>query len=270
MTVSSEVSCSGPYTGNGVTTVFPYEFKITSAAHMRAFVTDALDVTTELLLGDGDFSVSGVGEESGGNVTTSQPVAGGNVLWLSRDVPFTQETALGNQGAYFAETVERAFDLATMRDQQLAEKLSRAILTPIGVAPPVFPPAEDGSLLGWGTAGQLENKSISLLTDAVADAEAARDDIAGIVASIAVITEHPPFTVFLGQSSVTIPGGYDVVAYVFLNSLRFYAWSAPDGLTITFPPLTTADTDGAASVEMVIGTGFNSVFAFDTVDGGAF
>lgn len=38
-----------------------------------------------------------------------------------RNVPFTQEMDLENQGPYFADTVESAFDLAVMRDQQLIE-----------------------------------------------------------------------------------------------------------------------------------------------------
>jgi hypothetical protein len=52
-----------------------------------------------------------------------------------RKVPFTQETDLENQGAYYAETVEAAFDLAAMRDQQLSERVGRAVVIPPSADP---------------------------------------------------------------------------------------------------------------------------------------
>src|SRR5690606_38156541 len=47
-------------------------------------------------------------------------------------VPFTQETDLQNQGPYYAETVEDALDLATMRDQQINDNFYRTLKVPIG------------------------------------------------------------------------------------------------------------------------------------------
>jgi hypothetical protein len=271
MTIPSEDSIAGPYNGNGVTTVFPYSFRVLDRSHLRVVQTVAGDEQTLEI--DADYTVAGVGEGEGGSVTLVAAPITGQTLTIVREVPFTQETDLENQGAYYAETIERALDMATMRDQQLAEKLTRAIITPFGVSPLIFPAAQDGALIGWDGDGHLENKSGAIFSDAVLAAQvaqAARDDIAAIVAAIGVIKEHPPFTVVLGQTSVTIPGGYDVVAYVLLEGLRISGWSAPDGLIVTFPAITAADTDGAASAEMIIGSGFNSVFAFDTVDGGSF
>lgn len=123
MTVASDVNRSGPYTGNGVTTVFAYGFRILDASHISVVRTEA-GVETVLTLNT-DFSVSGVGDAGGGSITmTAAPTALQTVTNL-RNVPFTQEIDLENQGPYFAETVEGGFDLAVMRDQQLSERVDR-------------------------------------------------------------------------------------------------------------------------------------------------
>ena len=128
MTVASEVNRSGPYTGNGVTTVFAYGFRIVDEAHIQVVRTEA-NADTILALGT-DYTVSGVGDEGGGSITTTVAPTAAQKITLLRNVPFTQETDLENQGAYFAETVEAEFDLSAMRDQQLKELLGRAVTLP--------------------------------------------------------------------------------------------------------------------------------------------
>lgn len=129
MTVTSDVNRSGPYNGNGATTVFDYDFRILDRAHLRVVSTSADGEETDLVLDD-DYSVSGVGDANGGSVTISPAPASGTTITIFRSVPFSQETDLENQGAYYAETVERALDLGVMRDQQMAEELSRAVKFP--------------------------------------------------------------------------------------------------------------------------------------------
>ncbi len=131
MTVSSEINKSGPYTGNGVTTVFAYGFRILDASHIEVIRTEGgIDTTVS----PSAYSVSGVGSASG-NVVFSVAPASGQSITIIRNVPFTQSTDLENQGAYYAETIEQSLDLAAMRDQQLAEELSRAVKVPVGRAP---------------------------------------------------------------------------------------------------------------------------------------
>lgn len=129
MTVSSETAKSGPYTGNGVTTVFAYGFRILSASHLEVVrTTDGVDSTVS----PSDYTVSGVGSISGGSVTFSVAPASGETVTIIRNAPFTQQTDLENQGAFLAEVVEEALDLAAMRDQQLYEELTRALKIPVG------------------------------------------------------------------------------------------------------------------------------------------
>lgn len=134
MTVPSEINKSGPYHGNGVTTVFAYGFKIVDAAHLRVVMTDPDGQSSDLVL-NSDYTVTGIGNDSGGNVVKSTPLLAGYDLTIVRDVPFVQDTDLENQGAYYAETVEDALDLAAMRDQQLREAVDRAVKVPENVDP---------------------------------------------------------------------------------------------------------------------------------------
>jgi len=128
MTVASEVNRSGPFIGNGVTTVFAYGFRILDEAHIQ--VVRTVDNTDTVLALGADYTVSGVGDEGGGSITTTIAPTAAQTITLLRNVPFTQETDLENQGAYFAETIEAALDLAAMRDQQISELLSRAVTMP--------------------------------------------------------------------------------------------------------------------------------------------
>ncbi|RVD44656.1 hypothetical protein EN742_01700 [Mesorhizobium sp. M4A.F.Ca.ET.020.02.1.1] len=129
MTIPSATNRSGPYNGNGVTTVFDYDFKISNENHIKAIRTDA-DGTETILAIDADYVVSDVGNPAGGQVALTAPLAVGKTLLFLLNVPFTQETDLENQGPYYAETVEAALDLAAQRDLQLQEQISRAVMIP--------------------------------------------------------------------------------------------------------------------------------------------
>ncbi|SFN77656.1 hypothetical protein SAMN05216573_12144 [Bradyrhizobium sp. Rc3b] len=133
MTVASEVNRSGPYIGNGVTTIFAYGFLILNEAHVKVIRTEA-GIDTVLEFGS-DYTVTGVGETGGGSITMiAAPIAGQNIT-IARNVPFTQETDLENQGPFYAQTVEVALDFVAMRDQQLSERLDRAVVLQASSSP---------------------------------------------------------------------------------------------------------------------------------------
>lgn len=129
MTVASEISRSGPYNGNGVTKTFAYDFRILDAAHIQV-IRAAVDGTETTLTLTADYTVSGVGNAGGGSITATVAPASGQTITILRKMPFTQETDLENQGAYYAQTIEDALDAAAMRDQELDEQLQRAIKIP--------------------------------------------------------------------------------------------------------------------------------------------
>ena len=111
MTVSTEVD-HNEYTGNGVTTSFPYTFRIFKKSDLVVQVVDLSENIIDLVL-DTDYTVTGAGGYTGGNVVLSSPLANGYQISISRELPVTQETDLRNQGKFFAEVHEDAFDKLT-------------------------------------------------------------------------------------------------------------------------------------------------------------
>ena len=130
MTIASEANRSGPYACNGATTRFPFAFKIYDEAHIRVILTDPAGLEANLTLGT-HYTVTGVGNDGGGAVVTTTAPPAGNRLTLVLDVPFIQATDLENQGAYFAETIERSFDLLTQQALQLKELIARSVVLPV-------------------------------------------------------------------------------------------------------------------------------------------
>ncbi|EPJ3648645.1 MULTISPECIES: glycosyl hydrolase family 28-related protein [Citrobacter freundii complex] len=132
MTVSTEVD-HNDYIGNGVTTSFPYTFRIFKKYDLVVQVVDLNENITELIL-DTDYTATGAGGYTGGNVVLSSPLADGYQISISRELPVTQETDLRNQGKFFAEVHEDAFDKLTMLIQQVRSRLSLALRKPSFVA----------------------------------------------------------------------------------------------------------------------------------------
>ncbi|WP_234012703.1 hypothetical protein [Cronobacter dublinensis] len=132
MTVSTEVD-HNDYTGNGVTTAFDYNFRIFKKSDLVVSIFDNANTLTLLTL-DSDYTVTGAGGYTGGKVTLNSPLANGWKISISRVLPVTQETDLRNQGSFFPEVHEDAFDKLTMLIQQVRSWLSLALRKPSFVA----------------------------------------------------------------------------------------------------------------------------------------
>lgn len=126
MTVSSSTSkIIG--SGNGVTTSWPFSFKVFDPEHLVVTYTDASG--DEATLDPGQYIVSLNADQDaspGGTVTYSPAIASGTKLSILREVPYTQATDLKNQGGFFPEVLERAIDQVVMQVQQVREQLLRA------------------------------------------------------------------------------------------------------------------------------------------------
>ncbi|WP_254303725.1 hypothetical protein [Citrobacter amalonaticus] len=132
MTVSTEVD-HNEYTGNGVTTTFPYTFRIFQKSDLVVQVVD-LDENLSVLTLDTDYTVTGAGGYTGGNVILTTALSSGYQISISRELPVTQETDLRNQGKFFAEVHEDALDKLTMLIQQVRSWFSLALRKPSFVA----------------------------------------------------------------------------------------------------------------------------------------
>ena len=74
MTVSAQTPINRS-TGNGVTTVFPYTFKIISDADIEVTVDDVVKTLNV------DYTVTGAGVDAGGNVTMTTAPATATCCW---------------------------------------------------------------------------------------------------------------------------------------------------------------------------------------------
>lgn len=117
------------YVGNGVNRIWPYTFSLPETAYMNVYLKEGSNAA--VLLSPSLYTVN----EASATVTYplgDLPAIGPNTrLILLREVPYTQEIDLINQGDFYAETIEGGFDKTVMQIQQLAEQLERALLAPI-------------------------------------------------------------------------------------------------------------------------------------------
>lgn len=132
MTVSTVVD-HNDYTGNGVTTSFPYTFRIFKKTDLAVSVVDLNENITVLVL-DTDYTVTNAGGYNGGNVVLTAPLATGWQISIARELEPTQETDLRNQGKFFAEVHEDAFDKLTMLIQQAYSVFRLALRKPSSIA----------------------------------------------------------------------------------------------------------------------------------------
>lgn len=128
MTVSTELSHE-EYVGNGVTTDFDFRFRIFEGKHLIVVVADSEGNETTLKNGT-DYAIVGAGSYHGGKVILNKPLAKGWKILLERDLPVVQETDLRNQGKFFAEVHEDAFDYLTMLIQKALGTFSLSLRKP--------------------------------------------------------------------------------------------------------------------------------------------
>lgn len=128
MTVSTELSHE-EYVGNGVTTDFDFRFRIFESKHLIVVVADSEGNETTLKNGT-DYTIVGAGSYHGGKVVLNKPLAQDWKILLERDLPVVQETDLRNQGKFFAEVHEDAFDYLTMLIQKALGTFSLSLRKP--------------------------------------------------------------------------------------------------------------------------------------------
>jgi hypothetical protein len=119
MTVSSTIT-KVSYTGNNSTTVFAYTFKVFSSAEVSVYVDNVLKTLTT------HYTVSGVGDAGGGNITFTlgnTPASATKVVLL-RNLARTQLTDYVENDTFPAETHEAALDKITFILQELDNTLT--------------------------------------------------------------------------------------------------------------------------------------------------
>lgn len=161
MTVSSTTNRIS-YSCDGLTTVFPYTFKVFAEADLTVVLRDSAGTETTLTLTT-HYSVSGVGASGGGNVTTVSTYPAGYTLVIKRDIDILQETDYIEGSAFLASSHEDALDKLTMIAQQLDEALDRSIKLPVSSSYTdlaIPDPAADKYLKWSNAATGIENADL--------------------------------------------------------------------------------------------------------------
>lgn len=128
MTLTNQTS-SITLNGNGLTTHWPYPFIIPDDASARVGLFD-IATSALTLIPDTDYSISGLGEDAGGEVVyplAGAPISVAKRLVIWREVDYTQDTELTNQTPYYPVVLMDQLDRMVMQTQQLAEESSRSL-----------------------------------------------------------------------------------------------------------------------------------------------
>lgn len=147
MTISSTTN-RNDYIGNGATSVYSYSFKIFAESDLLVTKRTTADVETTLVLTT-DYTVTGEGETAGGTITlTAGNLPSGYALTIRRVRDLTQETDIRNQGDFYPEGHEDAFDHFIMIDQQQQDEIDRSAKFPETVDITDFDPELPADLVG--------------------------------------------------------------------------------------------------------------------------
>ena len=125
MTVSSTTN-KVSYNGNGSTTVFAYTFKTFDQDDLTVIIRSAAGTETTKTLTT-DYTVSGVGATSGGNVTMLTAPAAGQTITVLREQPLQQGLDLVPNDPFPATSLEDALDKLTFMVQSHEEEIGRSI-----------------------------------------------------------------------------------------------------------------------------------------------
>jgi len=171
MTISS-INRRFDFIGNGATAVYPFtNMKIFSKTDLLVTQRDTDDTELTLTV-DVDYTVTGVGDTAGGSITlTAGNLPQDYALTIRRRRPLTQNTDIRNQGDFFPEIHEDAFDHLIMVDQTQQEEIDRSMKLPETVTGVdiTMPIPEALKLLRWNSsAAALESVDLANIVNITA------------------------------------------------------------------------------------------------------
>ena len=186
MAIGTENAFSGPYTANGVTTAFPFDFTVLADTQVAVMLIDADGAETTADPADYSVSLNGAAPTDGTVTFTVAPATGYQVVPLL-DMPFTQETQFVDGSAWKAAPANNVNDRAALRDQVLKLGVDRSLKVPFGETTPAIASLADaeGMVLGVvnGVITPVENTVVNATSQAAAAAVSAAASAASSLAS---------------------------------------------------------------------------------------
>ena len=151
--------------GNGSTTTFPYTWKVFAQTELTVIVrTTASGAESVRAIGTGstNYSVTGVGETSGGNVVFVTAPTSAETVTIIRNTALTQGTDYQPATNFPATSHEDALDKLTHIVQELDEELSRSVKVSRSTTISSSEITDDADtraskLLGFDSDGDLES-----------------------------------------------------------------------------------------------------------------
>ena len=243
MTISSTVRIAGPFTGNGVTTTFPFTYKVFSTADVqviRLTISSGIETTLTLVT---DYNITLNGDQDsnpGGNIVLVTPLLALYKLTATSDIANLQPTDLTNQGGFYPEVITDALDRATIQIQQISDIGDRTLKIPIsdGLLNMELPTAASraNSFLAFGATGL---PTVVTAGSSGAPTTMTRQNFSGTGSQVAFTLASDPGA--LGNSAEVFIGG------VYQNRTTYTI----GGTTLTFSAAPVAGTDNIEFVNFL-------------------
>lgn len=215
------------YTGNGVTTVFSYDFRILKDTDLKVTVGGVTKTLTT------DYTVSGVGDSGGGNVTFVSAPANGAAIVFERNASYDRTTDYQRGGGFDEETVDKDFDRSVMLVQQIKAILDRVpqIKSGLTLTQPSLPDPVSQRFLRWKSdLSGFENFDIALIGAlAISDFMKTVLDDANAAAARTTLGLGTVATYNVGTGAAQVPTNADIVSVPTGTMLDFGGTAAPTG-----------------------------------------
>lgn len=159
MTLST-TTARNSYVGDGSTALFPYTFKVYDQDDLKVYVGGTLKTITT------DYTVTGVGNDAGGNVdfTPSGAPATAAEVVIFRDQPLKQTIDLILNGTISSSALEQALDEIVMEVQTLKDMIDRAPLVAAHALSTDLPITMNSLVAGKTLTAGTDEKSIIMGT----------------------------------------------------------------------------------------------------------
>lgn len=109
------------YTALAAQTVFPYPFPIFEDSDLVVYDNDTLQVLTT------DYTVSGAGDDTGGNVTFTSGRTVGHTITIYRDIAIERNSDFATNGPFASASMNDELDRITLVMQQLESEIKRCL-----------------------------------------------------------------------------------------------------------------------------------------------
>lgn len=249
MTVASVPRLAGPFIGNGVTTSFPFAFKVFTKADVQAVSTVTATGVQAVLVLDSDYSVTlNADQDTSPGGTVDYPISGTEMpatqtLTLVGSLPLQQQTDISNAGSFLPQVLEDALDYDVILVQQAQEQLDRSLHMPVGdTTSTLLPNASvraNGTLVfdadGAATVSDIDFAALAAaaagsVTAAAAQADAAAASAAEAAGYVDIILGGQREQYFTGPGPWVLAGVVNQVLGIYINGVkqRMYMYSIVD------------------------------------------